>query len=96
MSEEQKGIKETKEVLVGFIKLAAMLAHEFKDGVQSQDIMPIILKLQSEPMKSAILNAYNDIEQVPHEMKDISLAEALSLIPEVLEATKELIAAVKK
>lgn len=96
MSEEQKGIQETKEALVGFIKLAAMLASEFKDGIQAQDIMPIVAKLQSEPLKSALMNAYNGIDKVPSEIKDVSLAEALSLIPEVLEAVKELMNAVKK
>jgi hypothetical protein len=93
---ENKGVKETKEALVGFIKLAAMLATEFKDGVQATDIAPIVVKMQSEPLKSALLDAYNGIEEVPSELKDVSLGEALSLVPELIDAVGELVKAVKK
>jgi hypothetical protein len=91
-----KGVKETKEALVGFIKLAAMLATEFKDGVQATDIAPIVVKMQSEPLKSALLDAYNGIDEVPSELKDLSLVEALSLVPEMIDALSELVKAVKK
>ncbi len=93
---ENKGVKETKEALVGFIKLAAMLATEFKDGVQATDIAPIVVKMQSEPLKSALLDAYNGIDDVPSELKDLSLVEALSLVPELIDAVGELVKAVKK
>ena len=92
----EKGIKETKEALVGFIKLSAMLAHEFKDGIQATDIAPIVVKMQSEPLRSALLDAYNGIEEVPSELKDVSLGESLSLIPELIDALGELVQAVKK
>ena len=93
---ENKGVKETKEALVGFIKLAAMLATEFKDGVQATDIAPIIVKMQSEPLKSALLDAYNGIEEVPSELRDVSLVEAMTLIPGLIDALGDLVQAVKK
>jgi hypothetical protein len=93
---ESKGIKETKEALVGFIKLSAMLASEFKDGAQATDLAPILMKMQSEPLKSALLEAYNGIEEVPSELKDVSIFEAMSLVPELLEALSELVGAMRK
>jgi len=93
---ENKGIKETNEALVGFIKLAAMLANEFKDGIQVTDIGPIIVKMQSEPLKSALLDAYNGIEEVPSELRDVSLVEAMTLIPGLIDALGDLVQAVKK
>ena len=93
---ESKGIKETNEALVGFIKLAAMLAHEFKDGIQATDIASIVVKMQTEPLKSALLDAYNGIDEVPSELKDISLIEAMSLIPGLIDALGELVKAVKR
>lgn len=94
---EEKGIKETKEVLVGFIELAALLAVEFKDGVQVQDAISIIAKIQSNPeLQAKLIAAYNGIDQVPSEVSNLSLAEAISIVPEVIEAMKKLFDAVKK
>lgn len=90
------GINETKEALVGLLKLAAILGHSFKDGVQVADFAVIMAKLQEPAVKEALEKAYEDVEKVPAEMQDISVGEALDLIMVVLPEIKNLLEALKK
>jgi len=90
-------VKETKELLKGILKLAALLAESFKDGVQAQDLAVIFAKIQSdEALKSAIIAAYNDAELAQQELKDLSLMEALELLKIVMDEAPALIKAVSK
>lgn len=96
MSEEKQGIKETKEALVGFISLAAMLAEVFKDGVQASDIAAVIVKIQGSPeLQMKLLEAYNGIDKLPAEVKDIDLGESIDLVISSLPEIKKLIEVIK-
>lgn len=96
MAEEKKGIKETKEAIIGFISLAALLASVFKDGVQASDIAVIIAKIQGSPeLQAKLIEAYNGIDQVPSEMGDIDLSEGVELVIAILPEIKNLMAAIK-
>ena len=90
-------IKESKELLKGLMKLAALMGSSFKDGVQAQDLAVIFAKIQSdEVLKAALIAAYNDADQVVAELKDLSLVEGLELLGVIIEEAPELIKAVSK
>lgn len=96
MSEEKVGVKETKEALLGLMALLSAMADSFKDGVQATDISIVIAKMTQEPLKGKILAAYNGIDQVPSEAKDLELMEVISLLPEVMPEFIALMKAIKK
>lgn len=90
-----EGVKESKEVMIVMLKLAQLLAASFKDGVQAADFAVVMAKIMSdEELKKAMLEAYNGVDKVGKEMKDVSLAEAFELIqaavPEVLKLVEQL------
>lgn len=90
-------VKETKELLKGLLKLAALMAESFKDGVQAQDLAVIFAKIQGdEALKSALIAAYNDANLVQAELKDLSLIEGLDLVKVIIEEAPALIKAVSK
>lgn len=92
-----EGTKETKEMLIGFLKLAALLAESFKDGVQAADALVVIQKIQSdEALKAALVEAYNGIDKIPAEMKDLSTAEAIELIAAALPEIAALVKVISK
>ena len=87
---EVAGVKETKECLLGLLKITSLMALAFKDGIQAQDITVVLTKIiEDEKLKEALMLAYNGIDKVPSEVKDISLVEGLELItaaiPELLK-----------
>ncbi len=93
---QAKGIKETKELLKGVFELAKVSSGVLKDGVQVQDLVDGYMKLASDPEKKAAIEAaMGGIQEVPAEVQDIKLAEALELgifvfqeLPALLEAFK--------
>jgi len=89
-------MKETKEVVVGFLALAAELAVVFKDGVQIADAAVIFAKLQDEAFMSKLKAAYEDVEKIQIEVKEASAAEVIEVIAIALPEIKKLIEAVKK
>ena len=94
---ETQGIKETKELVVGMLKLATLLMTVFKDGVQAQDLAVIIAKIQSdEALKSALIAAYNDADKAGVELKDITLEEGFELIMAAIPEVKALVEAASK
>ena len=91
------GNKEAKELVIGLLKLSKLLAEEFKDGVQVADFAAIMVKLQANPaLKQAILDAYEGIELVPAEVKDLDLQEGLDILVAAIPEIMALIGAVKK
>jgi len=80
-------MKETQEVVKAFLMIALMIAQEFKDGKKDEDFENIIKKLREEPFKQALTDAYNDIELVKHEVKNI---DAISFIKLVADSAPEL------
>lgn len=90
-------MKESKELAVGFIALAALLAEAFKDGAQVADVAVIFSKIQGDSeLSSKLLAAYNGIELVSSELKDVSAGDVLDLVATVLPEIKKLLEAIKK
>lgn len=93
----EKGIEQTKEVLAGLLVLSALLAEKFKDGVQIADFAQIMQAIQDdEVLKAKLIAAYEGVEQVPAEMKDLSLSEAFDLLTAIFPEILDLIDAVRK
>lgn len=92
----EKSVKETKEVLVLVGDLAALLVEVLKDGVQIADALKIADALMKKPelvieLKAAVAG----IEEVPAELKDISLDEGVELAKVAAEVVKKVVAAAK-
>lgn len=89
---EKVGVKETQEFALGAIALGFYIAKLTKDGAQFQDLTAFLDKLKSDQVFAAKLEAaYQGIEHIPGEVKDIDLAEGLQLAMVVVPAiVKEL------
>jgi hypothetical protein len=91
------GNKEVKDVLVGILAIAELLAVEFKDGVQVSDFADIMVKISAnEDLKAKLLAAYNEIDKVPSELKSLSLADGVDLVSFSVPQLVSLIGAIKK
>lgn len=93
---ENQGKENLQEVIVAFLKLSVVLAESFKDGVQVADMAVILTKLQEPSIKELMEKAYQEIEKVPTEAKDLKLDEMLIILMSALPEIKELIKAVSK
>lgn len=92
----EKSVKETKEVLVAVGDLAVLLVEVLKDGVQISDALKIADALMKRPELLIELKAALDgIEEVPAELKDISLDEGIELAKVSAEIVKKVVAAAK-
>lgn len=93
---EEKGIKETKEAVVGLLKLTAVLAKLFKDGVQATDAAALLAEYQSNPeLKSALEEAYKGVQEIPAEVKDLHIAEGVELAMAAMKEIPAVVAALK-
>lgn len=93
---ENKGVKETKEVMVGFLVIASLMAKHFKDGVQVADFAQIMAKVAAdEELKAKIEAAYKDVELVKAEVSDLSMAEGFELVSAALPELMKLVEAIK-
>jgi hypothetical protein len=82
-----QGIKETKEAVLGVMALGFYVAKLAKDGIQMADAGALLAKLQGDAEFAAKLKAaYEGIEQVPAEIKDITVAEGIELAMEIIPA----------
>lgn len=92
-----EGIKETKEALVGSMKLGAVLYKAFADGVQATDIVTIFEKIKADAeLQTALIEAYNDANKVPAEVADLNAAEAVELVFAAGKTALELVQEAKK
>lgn len=91
--EEKKDIKEMKEMMVGLMEMALLLAGEFKDGVQLDDFMDIFMKLKDDPR---FMEAFKGLKEIPAEAKDLDLNEGMELAMLVMAYVPKLIEAMKK
>jgi hypothetical protein len=90
------GIKETKEALVGVNELSLVLISRLKDGLQPADVVALLAKLQGdEEFKNKLVAAAQGIKELPAEIKDLQLIEAVDLLmtqldylPKIAEAAK--------
>lgn len=89
-------VKEVKELLIGLNEISLLLLSVFKDGVQAQDIAVILKKVEENPeLCEKLKAAYNGIDQIAAELKDLSLAEGVELGMIELGYIPKLIAALK-
>jgi hypothetical protein len=90
----QVGVKETKEAIMGLIVLGAFVAERAKDGIKLDDLTAAITKFMTDvEFKNQLTAAVDGIEQVPAEIKDLSLAEIFELaqvIPQILDLLSSL------
>jgi hypothetical protein len=93
----QDGVVRIEDVLKGFIGLAVLLAGEFKNGVNASTLVEVVAKIESNSdLKDAIVKMYNDIDQIPSDVKDLSLPEGISLLTVALPEIMQLVTAIKK
>lgn len=94
---EVMGVKETKELLVGVNELSIELIKHFKDGIQVADALAIVDDFKTNPdLLAAIMAAKDNIQAVPAEVKDLSLAEGIELALAQAAYVPKLIAAAAK
>ncbi len=94
---EVYGVKETKEAIVGLLKLAGVMGGLLRDGVQASDALELMNKLMGdEVLKAALMAAYSDVSKIPDEVKDLSMSEGLELISAVVAEIPGLLANIKK
>ena len=93
---EERGIKETKEMMKAINELAMFLIDRFKDGVQMADFVKFYsaMMMDSE-MKAMVKKAYDGYEAIPAELKDIDLEEASELISEQISMVPKIIASLR-
>ena len=91
--EEKKDIKEMKEMMVGLMEMALMMAELFKDGVQAEDFMQMFMKLKDDPR---YLEAFKGMKEIPAEAKDIDLQEGMELVMMMMPYIPRMIDAMKK
>ncbi len=94
---EVVGIKETQEMLVGVNELSIALLVAMKDGFQMTDLSDLFMKLQTdEAFKAKLQAAYDGMNAIPAEAKDISMAEGIQLALVQVQYLPKIIAAAKK
>jgi hypothetical protein len=82
-SVEVTGIKETKEMIKALLVISAILGEQFKDGLQATDAIEVIKKCMTPELEKTIIEAYNGMNEITAELKDLSLMEGLDLIKEI-------------
>lgn len=94
---EELGIAQTEELLVGMTEVAILVAQAVKVGGKPNDIAAsIAAAVVSNPEAIAALKrAVDGIGQVPAELRDISLPEALRLCEISLVNVRRALAALK-
>jgi hypothetical protein len=90
-------IKETEEALLAVNILSIYLIKQFKDGVQISDFMDLYSKIMSDDdFKSKMMDAYQGVQNIPAELKDLDLQEIIKLTSLQLSFLPEIIDAIKK
>lgn len=87
---EVKGIQETKEAILALVVLGKFVADRLKDGIGMDDAMALGQKLLDESFKAKVMAGINGADQVPAEIKDISMVEMLELAKLIPDILKEL------
>ena len=90
---EKVGIKESKELVLGVLKVALVLVEQFKDGVQTSDFAVLFAKLAAD---EKVREAFKDLDKLPAEFKDLDLQEGFELGSEVVKFVPQILEAFKK
>jgi len=90
------GILETQNALKAVLKVADVVVQKVKAGggtaTEVQQIIAAVLA--DEELKAALVELYNNYQQIPEEVKDLDLSEAFTLVnalaPDVLKLFNDL------
>lgn len=86
-------MEEVKAILDCLIEMGLILSEDFKDGIQTEDFLHILEKInKNEVLKEKLKFAYNNIDKVKGEVSDMTWVEGIELVAYV---TPKLIATVK-
>lgn len=90
-------IKETKEAMIGIFELGLVISDLLKDGAQISDASALAMRLLTDSNLKAKLEAAKDkVNEVPEEMKDLSILEAIDLAKTAIEYVPKFVEALKK
>lgn len=79
------GINETKEFLVGAIKLGKFVASKAKDGIDWSDAIAIGQKIATDDeFRSALFFGIAGIQNIPSEIKDLTFPEGVELVTAIV------------
>ena len=94
---ENVGIKETREAVVAALTIATEAVVVFKDGIQlSEDTQAIVRKWNDDvDFREKITAGIADINKVPGEVGDLSLAETAEIIGASIPMIVKLIEAIR-
>lgn len=74
------GIKETKEFVLGCIKLGKFIAAQAADGLDWSDALALGQKLAMDAsFRDGLLEAIKDCQKIPGECGDLSWSEGVEL-----------------
>lgn len=76
-------MKNTAQLVKAMLMISILLVQEFKDGKTTDDLEQILAKLKEDPIKQALIDAYNDLEKVPSEVKSAGAIDIIKLLGEV-------------
>jgi hypothetical protein len=84
---EKKGISETLELLEG-LKIAAIAISKIsKDKKVNAEDLPVLIELASE--FEVLVKAFNNLSEIPEELKDLEEDEIIAIITKVYSIGKE-------
>jgi hypothetical protein len=90
-------IKETEEALVAVNALSILLIKLFRDGIQFSDFTELYSKIMADDeFRGRMKEAYQGIQNVPAELRDLDLEETIKLTSLQLKFLPEIIDAIKK
>lgn len=73
-------IKETKEALAAGIAVGKFVVEQLKDGVDWSDALAVGQKFMDPQFRALLQSAIDGADQIPAEIKDCSLSEAVELL----------------
>lgn len=76
------GVKESKELLVGALRLTGLIIKQLKDGADAGDVTAILSYIASD---NDFKEAVKGLGEIPKEFKDLSLVEGFELAGVVLK-----------
>lgn len=94
---EAQGIKETKELIIGVLEIGVLMIERFGDGVNLGDLLAIMNKLVfDKDFKGKISNAFDGVDKVQLEIKDLSKEEIAELVVMLLPELMSILTKLKK
>jgi hypothetical protein len=74
------GNQETKEAALALVVIGVLIAAKMKDGFQLKDIVELFAEINANEEMSQVLKVgFENIAQVPAEIKDLSFMEIFDL-----------------